>query len=304
MFERFTDRARRSLVLAESEAGNLNHQFIGTEHILLGLLAEGTGVAAVTLSELGLTIDRAREAIVETIGQSASSASGGRPPFTPRAKKVLELSLREALALRHSYIGTEHILLGLIREGDGVGAQVLIHEGIPLKTAREAVLSRLEKGSPAPGPSSLEATSRPAAGITPIARRIARERQGDDGRLSSHHFLLALFDDGESMAAKALAALEVSREKVEATLARLDLHETSDAPPKPIGSPAALELDLGRGMTLRIHDPQVAQRLVESRGDLSELADRFRDLSSRILGEDEPGQDQGAPADEGGASSA
>src|ERR1700684_3847774 len=119
MFERFTDRARRALVLAQEEARLLNHSFIGTEHILLGLLHEEEGVAATALQHLGFSLEAPRAKVEETIGLSGTSPTGS-PPFTPRAKKVLELSLREALQLGHNYIGTEHMLLGLVREGEGV----------------------------------------------------------------------------------------------------------------------------------------------------------------------------------------
>ena len=125
MFERFTDRARRVVVLAQEEARMLNHNYIGTEHILLGLIHEGEGVAAKALESLGISLDAVRQQVEEIIGQGQQAPSG-HIPFTPRAKKVLELSLREALQLGHNYIGTEHILLGLIREGEGVAAQVLI----------------------------------------------------------------------------------------------------------------------------------------------------------------------------------
>ena len=128
MFERFTDRARRVLVLAQEEARLLNHSFIGTEHILLGLIHEGEGVAAKALESLGISLEAVREKVEETIGL-AGTAPTGSPPFTPRAKKVLELSLREALQLGHSYIGTEHMLLGLVREGEGVAATVLRQPG-------------------------------------------------------------------------------------------------------------------------------------------------------------------------------
>ena len=124
MFERFTDRARRVVVLAQEEARMLSHNYIGTEHILLGLIHEGEGVAAKALESLDISLEAVRAQVEEIIGQGQQAPSG-HIPFTPRAKKVLELSLREALQLGHSYIGTEHILLGLIREGEGVAAQVL-----------------------------------------------------------------------------------------------------------------------------------------------------------------------------------
>ncbi len=142
MFERFTDRARRVVVLAQEEARLLNHNYIGTEHILLGLIHEGEGVAAKALESLGISLEAVRAQVEEIIGQGGSSPSG-HIPFTPRAKKVLELSLREALQLGHNYIGTEHILLGLIREGEGVAAQVLQKLGADLSRVRQQVIQLL-----------------------------------------------------------------------------------------------------------------------------------------------------------------
>ena len=142
MFERFTDRARRVVVLAQEEARMLNHNYIGTEHILLGLIHEGEGVAAKALESLGISLDAVREQVQEIIGQGQQAPSG-HIPFTPRAKKVLELSLREALQLGHNYIGTEHILLGLIREGEGVAAQVMQKLGADLDRVRQTVIQQL-----------------------------------------------------------------------------------------------------------------------------------------------------------------
>ncbi len=142
MFERFTDRARRVVVLAQEEAKGLNHNYIGTEHILLGLIKEGDGIAAKALAELSISIDNVREQVQDMIGQG-QQAPTGHIPFTPRAKKVLELSLREALQLGHNYIGTEHILLGLIREGEGVAAQVLVKLGADLTRVRQTVIQLL-----------------------------------------------------------------------------------------------------------------------------------------------------------------
>ncbi|PTT70604.1 ATP-dependent Clp protease ATP-binding subunit [Arthrobacter sp. HMWF013] len=142
MFERFTDRARRVVVLAQEEARMLNHNYIGTEHILLGLIHEGEGVAAKALESLSISLDGVREQVQEIIGQGQQAPSG-HIPFTPRAKKVLELSLREALQLGHNYIGTEHILLGLIREGEGVAAQVLVKLGADLNRVRQQVIQLL-----------------------------------------------------------------------------------------------------------------------------------------------------------------
>ena len=150
VFERFTDRARRVVVLAQEEARLLNHNYIGTEHILLGLIHEGEGVAAKALESLGISLEAVRSQVEEIIGQGGSSPSG-HIPFTPRAKKVLELSLREALQLGHNYIGTEHILLGLIREGEGVAAQVLVKLGADLSRVRQQVIQLLS-GYSGPGP--------------------------------------------------------------------------------------------------------------------------------------------------------
>src|SRR2546427_4664856 len=142
MFERFTDRARRVVVLAQEEARMLNHNYIGTEHLLLGLIHEGEGVAAKALESMGISLEAVRQQVEEIIGQG-QAAPTGHIPFTPRAKKVLELSLREALQLGHNYIGTEHILLGLIREGEGVAAQVLQKLGADLNRVRQTVIQLL-----------------------------------------------------------------------------------------------------------------------------------------------------------------
>ncbi|MGO1312207.1 MAG: Clp protease N-terminal domain-containing protein, partial [Brevibacterium aurantiacum] len=142
MFERFTDRARRVVVLAQEEAKLLKHNYIGTEHILLGLIHEGEGLAAKALEGMDISLEQVRDQVQEIIGQGQQAPSG-HIPFTPRAKKVLELSLREALQLGHSYIGTEHILLGLIREGEGVAAQVLVKLGADLGRVRQEVIKLL-----------------------------------------------------------------------------------------------------------------------------------------------------------------
>jgi len=150
MFERFTDRARRVVVLAQEEARMLHHNYIGTEHILLGLIHEGEGVAAKALESLGISLDAVRQQVEEIIGQGQQAPSG-HIPFTPRAKKVLELTRREAEQLGHNYIGTEHILLGLIREGNGVAAQVLVMLGADLNRVRLTVIQLLH-GHPAREP--------------------------------------------------------------------------------------------------------------------------------------------------------
>jgi len=140
MFERFTDRARRVVILAQDEARTMNHNYVGTEHILLGLIHEGEGIAAKALAQLGITLDAARAQVEEIIGKG-SQAPSGHIPLTSRAKRILELSLREALQLNHPYIGTEHLLLGILREGEGVAAQVLIKMGADLSQVRDTVHS-------------------------------------------------------------------------------------------------------------------------------------------------------------------
>jgi ATP-dependent Clp protease ATP-binding subunit ClpC len=142
VFERFTDRARRAVVLAQEEARMLNHDYIGTEHILLGLLREHDGVAGKALASLDISIEAVRRQVEEIVGQGRAAPTG-HIPFTPRSKKVLELSLREALQLGHNYIGTEHILLGVIREGEGVATQVLMKLGANLNRVRETVIQLL-----------------------------------------------------------------------------------------------------------------------------------------------------------------
>ena len=172
LFERFTDRARRVVVLAQEEARLLNHSYIGTEHILLGLIHEGEGVAAKALESLSISLEAVRAQVEEIIGQGGSSPSG-HIPFTPRAKKVLELSLREALQLGHNYIGTEHILLGLLREGEGVATQVLVKLGADLGKVRQQVIQLLSgyQGPAAKG--DAPAGGAPAGG--------AKEESGDKG---------------------------------------------------------------------------------------------------------------------------
>ena len=181
LFERFTDRARRVLVLAQEEARDLNHAFIGTEHILLGLIREGEGVAAKALDALGVTFDVVREKVEEAIGAN-TNPSPGSPPFTPRAKKVLELSLREALQLGHSYIGTEHMLLGLVREGEGVAAQVLNDLGADMARVRTQVIQMMsgqagkESGAASSGGSSKRVTPKRLAAPLFLISSVATSR--------------------------------------------------------------------------------------------------------------------------------
>ncbi len=150
MFERFTEPARQVVVMAQAQARELGHSYIGTEHLLLGLLGVTDGAAARALRSLGLSLEQARASVVELVGQGAAEISGGQIPFTPRAKKVLEVALREALALGHKYIGTEHILLGLVREPQGPAIEILGVAGVTPEQIRSEVLRSLPAGEPLP----------------------------------------------------------------------------------------------------------------------------------------------------------
>ena len=163
MFERFTERARQVVVLAQDEARRLKHNYIGTEHILLGLLREEEGLAARVLESLDITVEEVRSQVARVVGQGDEAATG-QIPFTPRARKVLELALREAQSLRHSHIGTEHILLGLVRENDGVAARILLDLHADADTVRNAVMKTIgEPVPPHPAVHEVEGLQRQAA---------------------------------------------------------------------------------------------------------------------------------------------
>ena len=179
MFERFTNRARRAVVLAQEEARRLHHNYIGTEHVLLGLLGEPGGIASQALERFGMSLEGTREEVKAIVGTGTATVSG-HIPFTPRAKKTLELALREALQLHHNYIGTEHILLGVIREGDGVGAQILKQHSPDLMPIRMAVLDLL---SAVPA----EATRGPPLAAPPLRGRPRRRARGGRGGGTAHH---------------------------------------------------------------------------------------------------------------------
>jgi ATP-dependent Clp protease ATP-binding subunit ClpA len=259
MFERFTAKARHVVVLSQEEARALNHNYIGTEHILLGLIRESDGLAGrVLVDQFKLTLDGIRQEVTALVGTGKKPQSG-HIPFTPRAKKVLELALREALQLTHNYIGTEHILLGLIREGDGVAAQVL-REHADLPTVRTAVLDML------PAASTLESAQRRRwlrrrtafavkpgeAGALPETAEQGAEAgltatPATDATLSmatrlaggepvgSHHLLLAALTDADSAAAKVLASLGVDLNQAKDALRDADVAGTSDEQPEDAG---------------------------------------------------------------------
>ena len=240
MFERFTKRARQAIVVAQDEARGLNHDYIGTEHILLGLLGEADSVAARVLHQLGISLQGVRADVEAIIGRGEQSP-GGHIPFTPRAKKVLELSLREALALGHNYIGTEHILLALEREGEGVAMQVLVRRGATPDRIRPLVQAEIKRAA---------AGSPPVTRRTPGAEAViaAAEQLAGPGPMGSHHLLgaMALVDD--SLAASALGALGIEAEALAATIDGLGTEGTSDASP---------EDDAARRMELRAADEEL-----------------------------------------------
>jgi len=278
MFERFTDRARRVLVLAQEEAQLLDHAFIGTEHILLGLLHEGEGVGAKALTGLGLDLATIRSKVEATIGCGEPGSGIKKAPFTPRAKKVLELSLREALNLGHNYIGTEHQLLGLIREGEGVASQVLLASGLQPDQVRAKVIELLEGYSAGaiPGggaPAGKSSITTPAGTAIP-EKALA---QAATAPLGTHHYLLAMFDDPNSLGARVLESLGVTRAAVVDRIAAMGVPGTTDEMPRP--EPAGgFHLALGDDFSLRIDDATLAAevratiRQVGDRGEAGELA--------------------------------
>ena len=275
MFERFTNRARHVVVLAQEEARQLKHNYIGTEHILLGLLGEPEGYAGRVLASFGITRDGAREEVRAMIGIGAAAPTG-HIPFTPRAKKTLELSLREALQLHHNYIGTEHILLGLIREGDGVAAQ-LMKQHADLLAIRLAVLDLVpagkseaargrrwllrrrgdddpfEAGQPVLTGPPTELRTTPAADISlSEAARLAGEQP-----VGSHHLLLAALADDNTAAAKALAALGVNLDQAKEALRSADVTGTSDEQPEDAGRRQMVIHVTDEKLTIEAGDPAI-----------------------------------------------
>ena len=246
MFERFTPRARRVIVVSQDEAKALHHDFIRPEHLLLGLV-QGEGIAARALGSLGVSQEPLRAKVEQIIERSKTDNRGSKVPFSPEAKKALELSLRQALRLGHSYIGTEHIALGTIQavEDDDAVSQLL---GVEANDVRARVIELMPRG----GVSDL-LQSPAAAGATRLARQLA-----GSGPMTTGHLLLAVLTDTASQASRALGALGVSAESLERRLADIPLNETTDAPPRP----QIVEIKLG-GTTTTIGDPELATALSE-----------------------------------------
>jgi ATP-dependent Clp protease ATP-binding subunit ClpA len=283
MFERFTDRARRVVVRAQEEARGLNHNFIGTEHILLALLDERDGLAARALTRYDMQPEPIRAEIKAIVG-TGSSAPSGHIPFTPRAKKVLELALREALQLNHDYIGTEHVLLGVIREGEGVGAQILKEHAVHLEAVRMTVIDLLQAAGAGRGSQRLRRLAEPVSvgehprdrretPATPAAKAgvAEAERLAGEQAVGSHHLMLGALSDPNAAAAQALSELGVDLEQVRERLRGIDVTGTSDELPEDAGR---------RQMIIRVDEDRLTieatDRLIVGLGQaaLGELGDQ------------------------------
>jgi ATP-dependent Clp protease ATP-binding subunit ClpA len=294
MFERFTSPARRVVVLAQEEARQLQHNYIGTEHLLLGLIAgEPNGLPARVLQGIGLTLEEARQEVVAIVGRGLATPSG-HIPFTPRAKKTLELALREALQLHHNYIGPEHILLGVIREGKGVGAQVMRNHA-DLAAIRQDVTQALPPGGEVrvagrwwlrrhsaddpgePGTSAEQSglSATPAADTTlSQATRLAGARP-----VGSHHLLLAALSDSSTAAARALGSLGVDLEQAREALRTVDVTGTSDEQPEEAGRRQMVIRVASGKLTLEATDAvlvKVAFAAAGALGDQGHPADTIR----------------------------
>jgi ATP-dependent Clp protease ATP-binding subunit ClpC len=285
MFERFTNRARHVVVLAQEEARRLHHNYIGTEHILLGLLAEPDSVGGRVLTGFGMSLESTRDEVTAIVS-AGTRAPSGHIPFTPRAKKVLELSLREALQLQHNYIGTEHILLGLVREGDGVAAEILLQHASSA-AIRAAVIDQLPLASAETGGRARRWLRRRGAGgsaepdapaeqavlnATPAADTTLSEaaRLAGTQSVGSHHLLLAALADPDTAAARALAALGVDLDQAKEALRGADITGTSDELPEEAGRRQMLIQVSGERLTIEAADPviiQAGQAALKALGD-------------------------------------
>ena len=276
MFERFTSKARHVVVLAQEEARKLGHNYIGTEHLLLGLLGESDGYACRVLEGFGMSLDGARQEVKVIIGTGGQTLSG-HIPFTPRAKKTMELALREALQLHHNYIGTEHILLGVIREGEGVAAQVM-RQHAELQEIRAAVLDlvpaaaaaaqagrarrwlrRRSSGDPLAvndpaDPTELRTTPAADTSLSEAARLAGPHPVG------SHHLLLAALSDPDTAAARVLATLGVDLDQAREALRGADVTGTSDEPPEEAGRRHMVIRVTENQLTLEASDPVIVER--------------------------------------------
>jgi ATP-dependent Clp protease ATP-binding subunit ClpA len=323
MFERFTNRARHVVVLSQEEARMLDHNYIGTEHILLGLLGEPDSVAGLVLASFDFTRDGVREEVAKRVGRGKAAPSG-HIPFTPRAKKTLELSLREALAIGHKYIGTEHILLGLIREGEGIAAQIM-RDGADLAEIRAAVIEAVPKaGDPEldeaedsnavlrwlrgrlrrhsasapfhPGVPGAEQGT--ATRGTPAAEAALQQAARLAGPLpvGSHHLLLAALEDGNSAASAALSSLGVDLDELRTRLRAAKVAGTSDEQPEQAGR---------RQMAIEVSDEMLhlvfTDPVMVAAGN--EALRSVHAGAAKAAGQPEAGQDDPSPEAAAGAAS-
>jgi len=321
MFERFTGRARHVVVLSQEEARHLNHNYIGTEHILLGLLGEADSIGGQVLAGFGFTIDSVREEVADKVGRGKGMPSG-HIPFTPRAKKTLELSLREALAIKHNYIGTEHILLGLIREGQGVAAQIM-SEHADLREIRAAVLEAVsatgsgeaaeaEEGEEGEETNAVlrwlrqrltrHSTSVPfrpelrSADVasptrgTPAVEAALQQAARLAGPLpvGSHHLLLAALEDANSAASWALASLGVDLDELRAKLRSARLAGTTDEQPEQAGRRQMAINVSDEMLTIVLTDPVIVEAGKEA----------LRTLNARKAAAERAAAEQGAGRDQ------
>jgi ATP-dependent Clp protease ATP-binding subunit ClpA len=290
MFERFTGRARHTVVLSQEEARQLKHNYIGTEHVLLGLLGESEGIASQVLDRFGVTRDGVRREVTEMIGPGKEEPKG-HIPFTPRAKKTLELSLREALALHHGYIGTEHILLGLIREGDGVAAQIMrkhadllairaaVLDAVPAGSAESGAkgrrwLRRLMTSEPGPAGEAEAPAEQAMLSATPAADTTLSEaaRLAGSQAVGSHHLLLAALADSNSAAARVLSQLGVNLDEAKDALRGADVTGTSDEQPEEAGRRQMVIQITDELLTVVAADPVLVKAGTEALSALGETA--------------------------------
>jgi hypothetical protein len=304
MFERFTDRARTTVVMAQEEARGLGHNFIGTEHLLLGLLAEGNGVGAIVLRAAGVELEATRATVRAAVGPVAQQ-SDLHIPFTPLAKKVLENGLRDALQLGHNSIGTEHILLGLAREPEGLAARLLAEQA-PGVEWRPRVIAHLSGGA---APITMRRRfSRRTGGqlalpmvvgepLTPAGEAILRVAQDLSGPepLASSHFLRAVVGMPDSVAARALASLGVTPERVEGALAATSTEGTSDETADQIMARSVNIHAEGERVVIELVDPDLAQLLAGFGGDPKILTGGLAQLLEQVRS----GLESAARTDEG-----
>jgi ATP-dependent Clp protease ATP-binding subunit ClpA len=261
MFERFSQDARQVVVSAQEQARGLEHNYIGTEHLLLGVLAQPPDVpAARALRSLGYSVESVRTGIEQIVGTGDARRSRfGHIPFTTRAKKVMELSLREALRLEHDHIGSEHIVLGIVREGGGVAAQVLVQHGPSLEDVRDAVLAVMGEPGSKPSASPGAGTRTPAADeVLALAQRLAA-----GAPVGSHHLLEALARTGASMGGQVLAALGVDAEAVVGAVDGLDVTTTSDVTAEQVAAGRIRLWVEGEEVRLAVADADLAARARE-----------------------------------------